>query len=83
MIKWGFEPEFINVAQNWKDMTVQTKDITYVDFVRLGAALSGKLDSEKEQIFNLAIEKGIVENLSVFLTDEFDELRANAKQIFQ
>lgn len=83
MTKWGFEPEFIDVAQNWKDMSVQTKDITYVDFVRLGAALSGKLDEHKEQIFDRAIEKGIIDNLSVFLTDEFDELRNNAKQIFE
>lgn len=83
MQKWGFEPEFVNVAQNWKDISVQGNTINYLDFVRLGAALSGKLESHKEQIFNNAVEKGIVDNLSEFLTDEFDELRANAKQIFQ
>lgn len=83
MQKWGFEPEFVNVAQNWKDISVQSNAINYLDFVRLGAALSGKLESHKEQIFNNAVEKGIVDNLSEFLTDEFDELRANAKQIFQ
>lgn len=83
MQKWGFEPEFVNVAQNWKDLSVQSNEINYLDFVRLGAALSGKLERHKEQIFNQAVEKGIVDNLSEFLTDEFDELRANAKQIFQ
>lgn len=83
MKKWGFEPEFIDVAKNWKNLSVQNKDINYIDFVRLGAALSGKFESEKEKIFGRAIEKGIVDNLSVLLTDEFDELRSNAKQIFQ
>jgi HD-like signal output (HDOD) protein len=82
MKEWGFEPEFINLALVWKDMAVQTKEITHVDFVRLGAALSGNFDEHKEQVFNASVDKGIVDNLSALLTDEFDELRDNAKQIF-
>lgn len=83
MTEWGFEPEFVNVAQNWKDLSVQSETASYLDLVRLGAALCGKFESHKEEIFNAAIEKGIVDNLSVLLSDEFDELRDSAKQIFQ
>ena len=83
MTEWGFESEFVNVAQNWKDLSVQSETASYLDLVRLGAALCGKFESHKEEIFNAAIEKGIVDNLSALLSDEFDELRDSAKQIFQ
>jgi HD-like signal output (HDOD) protein len=82
MTEWGFEPEFVDVAQNWKDLSVTSEDVSYLDLVRLGAALCGKFESNKEQIFDAAIEKGIVDNLSALLSDEFDELCDDAKQIF-
>jgi HD-like signal output (HDOD) protein len=83
MTEWGFEPEFVDVTQNWKDLSVRSDKISYLDLVRLGAALCGKFESHKEEVFDAAIEKGIVENLSVLLSDEFAELRDSAKQIFQ
>jgi HD-like signal output (HDOD) protein len=82
MKEWGFEPEFVDVAQNWRDLSVTCETVSYLDLVRLGAALCGKLDNQKEEIFNTALEKGIVDDLSVLLNDEFDELRDNAMQIF-
>ena len=83
MTEWGFEPDFVNVAQNWRDLSVQSEKASYLDLVRLGAALCGKFESHKEEIFDAAIKKGIVDNLSALLSDEFDELRDSAKQIFQ
>lgn len=83
MKEWGFEPEFVDVAHNWNDLSVTSATISYLDMVRLGAALCGKFDSHKDEIFNAAIEKGIVDNLSAFLNDEFDELRNSARQIFE
>lgn len=83
MTEWGFEAEFVNVAQNWKDLSVQSETASYLDLVRLGAALCGKFESHKEEIFNGAIEKGIVDNLSALLSDEFEELRDSAKLIFE
>jgi HD-like signal output (HDOD) protein len=82
MTEWGFEPEFINVAQNLKDMSVTSDAVSYLDLVRLGAALCGKFDSHKEAILNAAVDKGIIDNLSAILSDEFDEMRNSAKQIF-
>jgi HD-like signal output (HDOD) protein len=82
MTEWGFEPEFVDVAQNWKDLSIKSDAVSYLDLVRLGAALCGKFDSHKEVIFNAAVEKGIIDNLSAVLSDEFDELRDSAKQIF-
>jgi HD-like signal output (HDOD) protein len=82
MKEWGFEPDFVNVAQNWKDLSVTSDTVSYLDLARIGAALCGKFDSHKEEIFNAAVEKGIVDDLSSLLSDEFDELRDSAKQIF-
>jgi HD-like signal output (HDOD) protein len=82
MTEWGFESEFVDVAQNWKDLSVTSDSVSYLDLVRLGAALCGKFDSHKEEIFNAAVKKGIVDDLSALLSDEFDELRESAKQIF-
>ncbi|MFT6990271.1 MAG: HD-like signal output (HDOD) protein [Paraglaciecola sp.] len=83
MKEWGFEPEFVDVAQNWKYLSATSEAISYLDLARLGAALCGKFESQKDKIFDAAIEKGIVDNLSALLSDEFDELRDSAKQIFQ
>jgi HD-like signal output (HDOD) protein len=82
MTEWGFEPEFVDVAQNWKNLSVTSDAVSYLDLVRLGSALCGKFESHKEEIFNAAVEKGIIDNLSAVLSDEFDELRDSAKQIF-
>ena len=82
MLAWGFEPEFILVAKSWRDQTVQTDAISYLDIVRLGAVLAGKLDGRKDALFAMALEKNIVPSLSLLLSDEFDEYRAHAKQIF-
>ena len=83
MTEWGFEPEFVDVAQNWKDLSVTSEVVSYLDLVRLGAALCGKFDSHKEEIFNAAVEKGIVDNISSLVSDEFKDLRDSAKQIFE
>ena len=83
LAEWGFEPEFVNVAYNWKDFSTSSEAVSYLDIVRLGAAICGKFESHKEQIFNEAIEKGIITDLSELLNDEFDELRNSAKQMFQ
>lgn len=82
MLAWGFEPEFILVAKSWRDQSVQTETISYLDIVRLGAVLAGKLDGRKDALFAMALEKNIVPSLSHLLSDEFEEFRAHAKQIF-
>lgn len=82
MLEWGFEPDFIMVAKNWRDYSVQTDNISYLDLVRLGAVLCGKFDSRKDAILSAAIDKKIVPSLSLLLSDEFKEFRDNAKQIF-
>lgn len=80
--EWGFEPEFVEVASHFNDMSVQTESISYLDLVRLGAALSGRFNEHKDQVFESAVNKGIVSELADLLTDDFIELRDGAKQMF-
>lgn len=79
---WGFEPDFILVAKSWRDMSVQTNEISYLDLVRIGAVLCGKLPARKDTILGQALEKKVVPSLSVLLSDEYKEYREAAKQIF-
>jgi hypothetical protein len=62
---------------------VSSEAVSCLDIVRLGAALCGKFESHKDQIFNEALEKGMISDMSVSQEDEFCELRNSAKQMFQ
>ena len=81
MSEWGFESDFITIAEHWKNLDVQSNGISYLDFVRLGAALAGKFEQQQEAIFTSAIAKGIVSDLDLLRSDEFNEICQNAKQI--
>ncbi|WP_158970818.1 HDOD domain-containing protein [Paraglaciecola sp. L3A3] len=82
MKEWGFEPEFIEVAAHFNDMSVQTEAVSYLDLVRIGAAVCGRLDKHKDEVLEAAVKKGIVADVTDLLSDDFIELRENAKQIF-
>ena len=82
MRAWGFDEEFTMVAENWRDLSVLPEGLSYVDFVRIGAALAGKMDSQKDAVLNLAIQRGALEEVSELTTDEFKEMCASAKQVF-
>lgn len=82
MQEWGFGDEFVKIAQSWNDLAVQTESVSYLDFVRLGAALSGHFDSQKDAVYNLTLQKGLVPEISLLRSEEFIELRAAAKSLF-
>ena len=82
MREWGFGDSFVNVAKNWKDLSYLTDELGYIDFVRVGAAVSGAAGSQKDAILNLAIQRGVVEDMGELHSDEFEELASAAKQIF-
>jgi HD-like signal output (HDOD) protein len=82
MQAWGFEPEFIQVAKSWRDLSVQTESISYLDLIRLGAVLSGKFDGVDAELLEQAVEKKIITNVAMLLSDEFKEYRDSAKLVF-
>ncbi len=82
MQKWAFGDTFVHVANSWKDLSYIPDTLTYIDFVRVGAAVSGAVNSQKDAILNLAMQRGVVEDMGELHSDEFDELAGAAKQIF-
>ncbi|GFD92467.1 signal transduction superfamily protein with modified HD-GYP domain [Alteromonas sp. KUL156] len=82
MEKWGFGENFVNIAKNWKDLSYIPDELGYIDFVRVGAAVSGSAGSQKDAILNLAIQRGVVEDMGELHSDDFEELTSAAKQIF-
>lgn len=82
MREWGFGDEFVNISENWRDLGVIPDNLSYLDFVRIGAAMSGKMENQKDAVFNLAVQRGAIENVSDLTSDEFNDMRDAAKQIF-
>ncbi len=82
MREWGFGDEFVNISENWRDLGVIPDKLSYLDFVRIGAAMSGKMENQKDAVFNLAVQRGAIENVSDLTSDEFNDMRDAAKQIF-
>ncbi|WP_420934996.1 HDOD domain-containing protein [Alteromonas sp. A081] len=82
MKEWGFGETFVNVSQYWKDLSFIPENVDYIDFVRVGAALSGAMDSQKDAVLNLAMQRNVVDDIGVLHSDEFTELSNSAKQIF-
>lgn len=82
MREWGFSEDFVAISENWRDLSVLPEGVTYLDFVRVGAALSGQIDGQKDAIFNLAIQRGVIDDIKELTSDDFSEMREAAKQIF-
>ncbi len=81
MREWQFNDIFIEVAEHWRDLEFNTSAVSYIDFVRVGAALTGNVDNPDE-VFKLAQERGVFKDIEELQSPEFIELRDNAKAIF-
>lgn len=81
MREWQFNEIFIEVAERWRDLSYNSDNISYLDFVRVGAALSGNMDAP-EDVLTMAQQRGVFGDIAELESDEFNELRDNAKAIF-
>ncbi len=81
MREWQFNDIFIEVAEQWREYDYTTAKVGYLDFVRVGAALSGNID-DPEDVLSQAIDRGVLSDIADVQSDEFIELRENAKAIF-
>ena len=81
MREWQFNEIFIEVAENWRDLSYTTPSVSYIDFIRVGAALTNSID-DVEGVLATAKERGVFGEIEDLLTDEFYEMRDNAKAIF-
>nr|WP_297348251.1 HDOD domain-containing protein [uncultured Glaciecola sp.] len=81
MREWQFNDVFIQCAEHWRNLEFNEPTIDYIDFVRIGAALSNQADNSDE-ILSLALEKVIFTDADIYQSPEFAEMRDNAKSIF-
>lgn len=82
MRQWDFDEQFVIVAEKWRDMEYQPEEVAFIDFVRFGAAMAGIFDSKKDQVMQICLDKGIIENLEVLDSEDFMEARESAKAAF-
>ncbi len=80
--EWGFGDDFVQVAENWRNLKVQTDKVSYMDFVRLGAAVAGFIGNQKDAMINLSMKKGLLQDMAFIDTDEYQEMKENAKAVF-
>jgi HD-like signal output (HDOD) protein len=81
MREWKFNEVFIECAEQWRNPEYVKPEISYIDFVRVGAALA-KLADKPDEVLTAAQQKGVFEDIDDLQTPEFEELRDNAKALF-
>lgn len=84
MRSWEFTGEFVEVAENWNNLSYQTEGVSYLDFVRIGAIVNkviGKNHDTKE-LLQPYVEKGILADDEFIDSDEFTEALADVKSVF-
>lgn len=85
MKAWDFPNEFIDVAEKWADFRYQTKQASYVDFVRIGAIYTGVLKNidDKNDLIDQYVDKGVLPNAEFLESDDFLEMLAVIKAAFE
>ncbi|MBC3764834.1 HDOD domain-containing protein [Neptunicella marina] len=80
---WGFNKEMAEITENWRSLKFQTEKVSYLDFVRVGAVLSGAISSHKDDVLNITQQKAILPDLKVLDSDDFKTSRDEVKTIFK
>ncbi len=84
MRSWEFTGEFVEVAENWNKLDYQTAEVSYLDFVRVGAIVNqviGKNHDVKE-LLQPYVEKGVLADSDFINSDEFVEALNDVKSVF-
>lgn len=80
--EWGFGDEFVEVAESWRDMKVQSDKVSYLDFVRMGAVAAGFIESKKNSVINVCMQKRVIEDMDMFQSNEYKDRLATVRDIF-
>lgn len=83
MVAWDFPSHFSEVALRWADPSYKPENVSYVDFIRIGAILEGILQvSDKTAALQTYIDKGVIPSTDLFSSDEYNEMLVNVKEVF-
>lgn len=84
MRSWEFTGEFIEVAENWNKLDYQTAEVSYLDFVRVGAIVNqviGK-NHDVKQLLQPYVEKGVLADSDFINSEQFTEALNDVKSVF-
>ncbi|MCF6436813.1 HDOD domain-containing protein [Pseudoalteromonas sp. MMG022] len=83
MREWGFTEEFIDAAENWSNPNYKPQQDCYVDFIRVGAILEGILQvSDKTASLQVYADKGVIESVEIFNSDDYLHVLEDVKAMF-
>ena len=84
MRSWEFTGEFIEVAENWNNLSYQPETTGYIDFVRIGAIYNKVLgkNTDTNELLQPYVDKGVLPDLDFFNSDEFVETLNDVKSVF-
>ncbi|OHU85694.1 MULTISPECIES: HDOD domain-containing protein [Pseudoalteromonas] len=83
MREWGFTEEFIDAAENWSNPNYKPQQDCYVDFIRVGAILEGILQvSDKTASLQVYADKGVIESVEIFNSDDYLYVLEDVKAMF-
>ena len=70
---------------SWNDLTVLPKEVHYLDFIRAGAIYHEVFVSEKTRdiLLNSYVKKGILPDVDFMASEEFSELLAQVRTMFE
>lgn len=84
MRSWEFTGDLVSVTENWNDMSFQTEDVSYLDFIRIGAIYNkiiGK-NSDTNELLAPYVDKEILPDLDFFNSEEFTKALNDVKSLF-
>ena len=79
--QWQFNDVFIECAEQWRNVEFTKPKIDTLDFIRVGAALCGQIE-RADEVLTMANKKGVFSDISNLQSEDFVEMRENAKSIF-
>lgn len=83
MRAWDFTDDFVEVSELWASSEYRPEKPCYVDFIRIAAISQGLLNvSDKNAALQDYVDKGVLTDVGVLESDEYNELLNDVKSMF-
>lgn len=83
MRAWDFAEVYVQIVQNWSDPSYQDDQVSYIDFIRLGALVQSPLDDTvRVQALQPYIERHVVPDANFMDIEEIRVISQEVKALF-
>ncbi len=81
---WGLSDEFVEVVEQWSDLTVLPSEAHYLDFIRAGAIYHGvfKNPATQDALLRSFVSKDVLPSEGFMDSEEFKAMVGDAKAMF-